>query len=35
MTLTKLGNPDAAADGVLEAFDVDERHHEVDHDSSE
>jgi hypothetical protein len=24
MTLTKLGNPDAAADGVLEAFDVDD-----------
>src|SRR4051794_10061211 len=24
MALTKLGNPDAAADGVLEAFDVDD-----------
>ena len=35
MTLTKLGDPDAAADGVLEAFDVDDRELEVVLDCSE
>jgi 7-cyano-7-deazaguanine reductase len=35
MALTKLGNPDAAADGVLEAFDVDDRELEIVLDCSE
>jgi 7-cyano-7-deazaguanine reductase len=35
MTLTKLGNPDAAADGVLEAFDVDDAGLEIVLDCSE
>ncbi len=35
MTLTKLGNPDAAADGVLEAFDVDDADLEIVLDCSE
>jgi 7-cyano-7-deazaguanine reductase len=35
MTLTKLGNPDAAADGVLEAFDVNDRELEIVLDCSE
>ena len=35
MALTKLGNPDAAADGVLEAFDVDDTALEIVLDCSE
>jgi 7-cyano-7-deazaguanine reductase len=35
MTLTKLGNPDAAADGALEAFDVDDTALEIVLDCSE
>jgi 7-cyano-7-deazaguanine reductase len=35
MPLTKLGNPDAAADGVLEAFDVDDTALEIVLDCSE
>jgi 7-cyano-7-deazaguanine reductase len=35
MTLTKLGNPDAAADGILEVFDVDDRELEIVLDCSE
>ena len=35
MALTKLGNPDAAADGVLEAFDVDDTALEIVLDCAE
>ncbi len=35
MTLTKLGNPDAAADGVLEAFDVEDTGLEIVLDCAE
>ena len=35
MALTKLGNPDAAADGVLEAFDVEDTALEIVLDCSE